>query len=95
MLFQLMFPEGMTCFFSSLYKSLLREITCKQGCFCQTEVKVVSRGMERQKDRERDLMGVSASADKFPPERLLVAIETPGEERKKKVESRKKHVFSC
>lgn len=28
-------------------------------------------------------MTVSASADRLPPERLLVAIETPGEEIKK------------
>lgn len=38
---------------------------------------------ERQKDRERDLMNVNTSADRLPPERLLVAIETPGEEIKK------------
>lgn len=38
---------------------------------------------ERQTDRERGLMDVSASADKLPPERLLVAIETPGKEIKK------------
>lgn len=47
-------------------------------------VKLVSHPKrERQKGRERDLMDVSASADKLPPERLLVAIETPGEEIKK------------
>lgn len=49
---------------------------------CQTEVKVASH-TERQKGRERDLMNVIASADRLPPERLLVAIETPGEEIKK------------
>ncbi len=39
--------------------------------------------MEGQKDRVRDLMNVSTSADRLPPKRLLVAIETPGEEIKK------------
>lgn len=49
-----------------------------------TEVKEASHTKrERQRDRERDLMDVSASADRLPPERLLVAIETAGEEIKK------------
>lgn len=38
---------------------------------------------ERNKDRERDLMEVSASADRLPAERLLVTIETPREDIKK------------
>lgn len=41
------------------------------------------RQEKRQKDRERDLIDVGASADRLPAERLLVAIETPGEEIKK------------
>lgn len=39
---------------------------------------------ESQKDGEEDLMDVNASADRLPPERLLVAIETPGEEIKQR-----------
>lgn len=48
---------------------------------------------ERQRDRERDLIDVSASADRLPPERLLVAIETPGEEIKKGRVGKKKMFF--
>lgn len=60
-----------------MYKSVLREITCNSPVF------VRQRGRDRKKDRVRDLMNVSASADRLPPKRLLVAIETPGEEIKK------------
>lgn len=36
-----------------------------------------------RKDKERDLMDVTTSAHRLPTERLLVAMETAGEEIKK------------
>lgn len=40
-------------------------------------------------------MNVSASADRLPPERPLVAMETAGEEIKRKGRAGGKHVFFC
>lgn len=63
-----MLPEDMT-FLSKVCRNL-----CFRLRLASDIVEGSSTYRERQKDR--DLMDVSASADKLPPERLLVAIET-------------------
>lgn len=84
-LFQLMLLKAVTS------PSVLCTNQCIVGLHVKSGASEIGEGgftyrqEKRQKDRERDLMDVGVSADRLPAERLLVAIETLGEEIKKKV----------